>query len=206
MMKSAPSLSPALLLAISLAVFPALSAGCGKDKADPRPQPGEPSSAAPDKASPGDSGSILVPVTADSFPHEVMTSGRPVLVVFSASWCGHCRALHSRLGELKPGPGNKARIAKVDIGESSELQSLYGITGVPVVAAFMNGKEVGRFSGARDTETLQALLDTLGTPDASPDQVAAMLRGLAAQDSAGCAVAQGGAPGEGAVCAPSDSP
>lgn len=205
---------PTYSLSIIIVLFAsvALMVGCDKEKSEaPAPASattsttGSKSPTAPGPAAPDNAASTLVPVTTSSFDQEVLTSERPVLAVFSASWCGHCKELRGRLGEVAG--ASTVKIATIDIDTNADLQARHGVTGVPAAVVFMAGAEVGRFVGVRSAEKLGTLLSALGRPDASRESLAEMLRELAAEDdgTAGCALGADGEPGDGAVCAPPDS-
>lgn len=76
-------------------------------------------------------------------------SDQPVLVDFYATWCGPCRTLAPRLGELAQEMSETARFVKVDVDDAAALAREYGVRGVPTVILFHNGRVAGRWVGAR---------------------------------------------------------
>lgn len=82
------------------------------------------------------------------------------LVDFHASWCGPCRMIAPVVEELANHFGGKARIAKLDIEEAQETTASLGITSVPTLILFKNGKEVKRVFGVKDLEFLRSLVMT----------------------------------------------
>ena len=91
----------------------------------------------------------------DSFPliHEndfetkVLSSPLPVLVEFSAVWCGPCRRLEPELHKLAEMLGNRVQCYKVDVDENPNLAFRYQILSVPTVILFQNGEPRGRING-----------------------------------------------------------
>lgn len=70
-----------------------------------------------------------------------------VLVDFSASWCGPCKMLAPVLESVSETMKDKVTIVKVDVDESMDLASQYGIMAVPTMIVFKDGKQVDAFSG-----------------------------------------------------------
>lgn len=69
----------------------------------------------------------------------------PVLVDFSAEWCGPCRMMKPVLEQLKKKMGNKIRILQIDVDRNSNLASKYNIRSVPTLMLFLSG--VVKWSG-----------------------------------------------------------
>ena len=74
----------------------------------------------------------MVQVKSDMFQKEVLESNVPVLVDFSAVWCGPCQMMGPVLDQLSAEYAGKAKIVKVDIDESADLAMKYQVMSVPI--------------------------------------------------------------------------
>ena len=82
------------------------------------------------------------------FDDKVTKSNKPVLVDFWAPWCGPCKMVGPVMDELSKDYEGKVLIAKVNVDENTNAASKYGISGIPTVVLFKDGKEVERKTGA----------------------------------------------------------
>jgi thioredoxin 1 len=96
-----------------------------------------------------------------NFNH-LIQSDKPVLIDFSAEWCGPCKMLKPILQEVKSRIGDKATIVKVDVDKNPALANQFEIRGVPTLMIFKNGKSEWRQSGVIQTDKLVSILQQHG--------------------------------------------
>jgi thioredoxin 1 len=90
---------------------------------------------------------------------ELIGSGKPVLVDFTATWCGPCKMMAPVLQQVKRSLGEKLTIIKVDIDKSPQTANNFQVQGVPTLILFNQGTYKWRQSGVMDA---QALLGAIG--------------------------------------------
>ncbi|MFN8252900.1 MAG: thioredoxin [Ferruginibacter sp.] len=78
---------------------------------------------------------------------EMISSSKPVLVDFTAAWCGPCKMMAPVLKDVKHELGDAATIIKVDVDQSPEAAQAYQVQGVPTLILFKEGKILWRQSG-----------------------------------------------------------
>ncbi len=91
-----------------------------------------------------------------NFDQEVLKSTVPVLVDFTATWCGPCKALAPIVDQVAAELEGKAIVGKLDIDESPITAGKYGVRGVPTVMVFKNGERAAQHVGLT---TKQKLVD-----------------------------------------------
>jgi thioredoxin 1 len=89
---------------------------------------------------------------------ELTNSAIPVLVDFSAEWCGPCKMLAPVLKELKGKVGEKAKIVKIDVDQNPDLSQAYKVQSVPTMIIFQNGEVKWRQSGVLSATQLEGVL------------------------------------------------
>lgn len=101
----------------------------------------------------------VVTVNDLNFQKEVLESDKPVLLDFTATWCGPCRAIAPMIDELANESVGTYKVAKLDIDEAPATAAKFGIRGVPTLLAFKSGKEIARHVGANTSKAkLKAML------------------------------------------------
>lgn len=85
---------------------------------------------------------------------EIISSDKPVLLDFFATWCGPCQMMGPVLQQVKEELGDDVKILKVDVDKYQDLAARYQVQGVPTFAVFKNGELLWKESGARPKEQL----------------------------------------------------
>ncbi|MCS6821882.1 MAG: thioredoxin [Microscillaceae bacterium] len=90
---------------------------------------------------------------------ELINSEKPVLIDFSAEWCGPCKMLAPELEKLAKQVEGKARVLKIDIDKNPTLAQNLQISGVPTLMIFQKGELKWRQSGYMTAAQMQKVLD-----------------------------------------------
>lgn len=94
-----------------------------------------------------------------NFEQEVLQADLPVLVDFTATWCGPCRQVSPLVEQLADEYAGRVKVAKLDIDESPGTAQKFGIRGVPTLYVFRSGEVVGQQVGAVPKNTIAQLME-----------------------------------------------
>jgi thioredoxin 1 len=103
----------------------------------------------------------VMKVTDDNFETEVVQSDIPVLVDFSATWCGPCKQLVPIVEDLAKEYAGRAKVVAVDVDQAQQTAMQFGIMSVPTLLLFKGGQTKGQMVGVQTKATLKQRLDAL---------------------------------------------
>ena len=89
---------------------------------------------------------------------KTINGAETALVDFWAPWCGPCKMLGPVFEEAEKEVNGKAVLAKVNVDEQQDLAVRFGVTSIPTLILFKNGKEIKRSLGFIDKTKILALL------------------------------------------------
>lgn len=101
----------------------------------------------------------VLDLTKDNFDKEVLQSDKPVLVDFWAAWCGPCRMVAPIIEQVAEEFQGKAKVAKINVDEQSELAQQYRIMSIPTLIVFKDGKIAESVVGAKSKNDLSNMLN-----------------------------------------------
>lgn len=98
-----------------------------------------------------------VNITSENFDQEVLKSDKPVLLDLWASWCGPCKML-SPIVDQVAAENDDIKVGKVNVDEEEELAAKFGVTAIPTLLVFKDGKLVNQSVGFIPKDKVLALV------------------------------------------------
>ncbi len=102
-----------------------------------------------------------IKVTDDSFEEEVLKADGPVVVDFWAEWCGPCQAMSPLIDELAEELAGKVKVTKVNIEDSPNSPTQYGVRGIPTFMIFKDGQVVDTRVGGMSKDQLTTWVESV---------------------------------------------
>ncbi len=97
--------------------------------------------------------------TDQTFDTEVMQSEKPVLVDFSATWCGPCKKLEPIVQEIAGDYEGRLKVVKVDVDQAPGTAAKFGVMSVPTVLLFQGGSVKDQVVGLVSKQALADRVD-----------------------------------------------
>jgi thioredoxin 1 len=94
-----------------------------------------------------------------SFDDLLKTHDKPILVDFWAEWCGPCRMVSPEVAKLAKEWKDKVTVIKINTDEKQNIAMKHGISSIPTLILFKQGKEAKRISGAMSSEQIKKIFE-----------------------------------------------
>ena len=117
-----------------------------------------------------------------TFVHDFKTAratsektGKPLIVIFSASWCPPCQQMKNNVypsKEVRPHHNDFVwAYLDADAEENRPLAAQFGVSGIPHIAFLHpDGNPIGYFNGAVPAETFSGILSKVLNAENNPSQ------------------------------------
>lgn len=103
---------------------------------------------------------MALQITDNNF-EELLSSGKPVVVDFWATWCGPCKMIAPFVEELAEEYKDQVIIGKCDVDENSDLPAQFRVRNIPTVIFLKNGEVVDKHVGAATKAALKDKVEAL---------------------------------------------
>ncbi|MCL5035916.1 MAG: thioredoxin [Chloroflexi bacterium] len=101
---------------------------------------------------------MALEITDVNFETEVIKSDKPVLVDFWASWCGPCKMMTPVIETAAQKHADTVKIGKLNVDDNPDTARNFGITAIPTLILFADGKEKKRHVGLLQEDSLDSFL------------------------------------------------
>ena len=96
----------------------------------------------------------MINLTNENFEKEVISSEKPILVDFWASWCGPCQMIAPIVEEISNELSDRIEVGKLNVDEQPEIAIKYDVMSIPTLILFKDGKVVNTIIGYHSKEEI----------------------------------------------------
>lgn len=104
-------------------------------------------------------GSHTLTFNDSDFDDEVLSSDKPVLVDFWATWCGPCRQMAPVIDSLAERYAGRVKVGKLDVDHNPAVAQRFNVRGIPTLLLFKNGRPVDQIVGSMPEASVAGRLD-----------------------------------------------
>ncbi len=139
-------------------------------------------------------GGAVIDGTDAGFMTDVIEASQetPVVVQFTAPWCGPCKTLGPQLEAAVTRTNGKVRMVRINIDEHPQIAGQLQVQSIPAVFGFVGGRPVDAFMGVQQASEIDRFIASLSNA-AGPSDAEAQIDGaldVAEQNLADNAVAE----------------
>ena len=104
-------------------------------------------------------GDSILTLNEDNFDERMTSMQGPILVDFWAAWCAPCKSIAPTLEQLAEEMNGQAHVAKINVDENGDLANRFGITNIPTLIVFKDGKVVDQLVGAAPMDQIRRMVE-----------------------------------------------
>ncbi len=105
--------------------------------------------------------SKVIEITEDNFEEKVLKSDKPVLLDFSAEWCGPCKKLVPIIEELAEEYSDRIVVGHLEVDSAQEIARRYQVMSVPTMMMFNNGEPKQQQIGLVSKNVLAEMIESV---------------------------------------------
>lgn len=98
-----------------------------------------------------------------AFEELIVSAKKPVVIKFTAPWCGACQEMTPILKDAVKQAAGKYIFAEVNIDTAKDLAATFHIKGIPTICLFKNGQEIAKNKRQVGVVSAAALLTFIAT-------------------------------------------